>query len=145
MDILPLLLAAVIIVALFQPTDERLFAGSMFAITSAIHYIAFYNIDGIAYYGSAALTDLAVIFLTIRLRIISKTIEHLQNICVVSILLNGIGWVVWMLYLPPDVYNTSFIILYSAAIITLLRKDESDADGAYKLGRRHHNIRPFSD
>lgn len=137
-----ILIFILLAVALMQKTSERLYVAVLFAILAGIHHIALYSVEGIAYYGSAALVDFSVIFFTYKLRVLSKAIKAIQDICIASILLNGIGWVMWMTYMPPHAYNAMFIALYSWAIITLLRKDAADDYGSTTVGGRHNNIHP---
>ena len=128
-ETISILICILLLVALMQTTSERLYAGTLFALLAGVHHLAFYTTDGIAYYGSAALVDMSVVFFTLRLRNISSAIRSIQDICIASILLNAIGWIMWMLYMPPHAYNAMFIALYSWAIITLLRKDATDDYG----------------
>ena len=143
-EVTTLLIAVLIVVAALQPTDERLYTAFLFASLVSLHHIFAYNMEGIAYYGSAALLDMAVIFFTARLRILSSVIRSIQNICLASIALNAFGWVSWMLYAPPHAYNAAFIALYSLAIITLLKKEKTNADGTDSVGAWLRNFHPFS-
>jgi len=122
----------ILLIALVQPSEERRFSALLFSCLSLVHYFVFYDFDGLAYYGSAALFDLMVILFTVKLRITSTMICDLHNICIASILLNGIGWVMWMLYMPPYAYNASFVALYVFAVITLIKPDSKN--GSDKVG-----------
>lgn len=134
------LMLVLLLVAAFQPTAERAYAGLMFACVSIIHYVLMFDVGGWAYYFSAALLDAAVIFFTIRLRIISPVIESLHAICYISILMNFFGWLLWQLYLPPDAYNAAFLLIYGWAILNLLRRESDDARGSDTIGMGHRHI-----
>lgn len=139
-EINAILIGLIVIAAIMQPTEERLYAALLFALLAAIHYVVMYEVDGIAYYGSAALLDIAVIYFTARLAIISKVIREIQNICLASIVLNAIGWAMWMLYLEPHAYDAMFIALYSWALIILTRRESADVSGVDTMGGRRGHI-----
>lgn len=140
---LELALAALIVIAALQPTDERMYVAFLFAGLSALHHVILYNVDGIAYYGSAALIDFAVVMFSVRLRILSDAIMLLQNLCVASILVNAMGWVAWMLYAPPSAYNATMLLLYATAIIILLKRDARHDHGNNAVGLGDNHIHSF--
>lgn len=127
LEALYILTAILVVVAVLQPTEERLAIGGLFAVLSAVHFIVMLNAEGLLYYGSAALCDLIVILASVRIKHASRTIIAIQHICIASIVLNCVGWVMWMTYMPPHAYNASFIALYAWAIVTLIRKDDANA------------------
>lgn len=138
---IPILLVLLLIVAMkLQKTEERKYAGLVYAGMAIAHHIIMYFADGWLYYFSAAAVDALVVFFTLRLRIMSPVIESIHAICYVSIAVNAFGWVIWRLELPPDSYNAAFLLIYSWAIITLLRKERGDATRDTALGMGHHYV-----
>lgn len=144
---LELALVALIVLAALQPTDERMYVAFLFAGLSAAHHVILYKVDGIAYHGSAALIDFAVVMFSLRLRILSDAIMLLQNLCIASIFVNAMGWVAWMLYTPPAAYNITMLVLYVTAIIILLKRETRHDYGDNPVGvgggyfRAFHNPR----
>lgn len=138
------LILLIFIMAAFQPTDERKFTAFVFSVVAGIHAVMALNLDGIAYYGSAALFDYAVILMIGKLANTSKAIDDIQNICIVSIALNGIGWVMWMAYLDPVAYNAAFISLYAWTIIVLMKRERPHDGRGDKMGAWVRNLLSFS-
>jgi len=79
---------------------------------------------GSVYYIGSALFDLATIIIISRAG--SSMALSIQKICVASICLNFFGWVMWMLYMPPVMYNSLFIALYIYALFTLIKRNSLD-------------------
>lgn len=138
--IVDVLLWLLVIVALLQPTKVRLYAASLFAGFAMLHTLLLGSLSGIAYYGSAAAVDLGVVWAIDRIKSPSRILLILQFISIISIVLNAAGWAIWRLYLPPDIYNAAFGVLYFMALIVLLQKDRTDV-GCDSMGSWHPGIR----
>jgi len=123
------LVACVLLAALIQPTRERGLPAVIFAAIAVGHWLFMSHLDGLAYYGSAAFFALVVIAITANLTCISSITRDIHRVCLVAIVLNAVGWCMWMLYLEPVAYNISFIFLYVWAIMVLCRKDAEYAGG----------------
>lgn len=134
------LLLFVLIASAAQPTDERRVAALLFSVSAISHHAAMYYVDGWIYYFSAAMLDAFVVMLTIRMRIISPVIESIHAICYVSIVINAFGWCMWMLYMPPDAYNAAFLFVYAWLLITLLKKETSDAGRNSSVGVGYSDV-----
>lgn len=93
------------------------------------------HLDGLSYYGSAALFDLLAIILMSGIRPVPVMVVRLQRICVASIALNAAGWVLWASYFPPLAYDLLFICVYLWALITLLLRDSAHDVGGYTMDR----------
>lgn len=128
-DIITYLLYALIVAWLFQPTMARRAAVGLFVFFTIMHELYLSEVDGLLYYGSAAFFDLLIILLTRNIRPLTDTIVNIHMICVISILFNYIGWIIWALYLPPLIYNWSFVMVYSLAVYAFLRMDDSNVGG----------------
>lgn len=126
--------------AFLQKTDERLWPALIFAGVAAGHGAIFGGFNGLAYFGSAALCDLIVVFAIARLKAPSWLGRELQRISLVSVLFNWAGWVAWMLYWPSDGYVIAFAILYGYTILTLFRKGRSDGARDRKMDHRHGDL-----
>jgi len=123
------LLTIIALTVLIQPNAPRLFAALLFVGLTLIHEFFMSDLDGLAYYGSAALLDLGIIILTSGITPVPKMVIDLHRICMVSILINFIGWLIWLAYLPPAAYDSAFVILYLWAVYILINKDSADVGG----------------
>ena len=135
-----LLIALLVCVAL-QPTVTRGYVAMLFVVVTMLHEIVGAHLDGLAYYGSAALCDLAIIILTSGIRPIPAMVTRIHLICLASILANAVGWAMWAAYLPPTVYNAAFVVIYLGAVVAMLKKDRSDVMGGHTPGGRRTGIR----
>ena len=113
------------ILCLIQKIPARRFVACVIAGTEALHYGFFNDLDGLMYYGSAALFDLLAIILIVNLAIPTVLAKQMITISVVSIIFNYFGWVLWFTYMPPTIYNWSFAVLNLCTIICLIRKESS--------------------
>jgi len=111
------------ILCLIQKIPARRFVACVIAATEALHYGLFNDLDGLMYYGSAALFDLLAIILIANLAIPTVLAKQMLYISVISIIFNYFGWVLWLTYMPPTLYNGSFIVLNLCTIICLIRKE----------------------
>ena len=123
------LIVAIITVSFFQPTAPRFFAAAIFVGVTATHELIFSGLVGLQYYGSAALFDLAIIILTSGIHPVPKMVLTLHKICMVSIVANLGGWVLWARYYPPLLYDLSFLGIYAWTLITLIGRTKADVGG----------------
>ena len=117
------------VLCVLQPTAQRIFAGAYFVLITLTHDIFLSSLDGFSYYGSAATGGLLAAVLMTGINPIPKIVLKLQVVCILSAILNFMGWVLWYLYLPPDAYNIAFICLYLYTVIILLSRDKEDVAG----------------
>jgi hypothetical protein len=120
------LLATLVVAFLFQPNRVRLYAAGCFVGVAWTHELFLSDLDGLAYYGSAALFDLGVIILTSYIRPVPPIVLRLHVVCLASILVNSMGWALWWLYLSPALYNAAFVAVYSSAVVAILWSDKAD-------------------
>ena len=125
-----ILLVLITVVAVMQPTIPRFFAAMTFALLTLIHDEGLGHLEGLAYYGSAALIDFVILFILAGIQPIPRMVLYLQLLCILSMLLNFGGWLLWVFYLPPNVYDNAFQVLYGGVLIALLAKDNYNV-GAY--------------
>jgi len=128
-DTITLLIYAVVIVSFIQPNAPRFFAAIIFTSITLLHELLFSSYDGLQYYGSAALFDLAVIVFTSGINPVPKMVLSLHRICIVSIFANLTGWVLWFFYYPPLVYDVTFIAIYTWTLIILVKRSGLDVGG----------------
>lgn len=141
------LMGLIVLCACFQRVEEDLYASVIYSMSLVIHSaIALYEPTGL-YYFTAMITSLAVIFMLEKFVSPTPLIESLQKVCLVSIMLNMFGWFLYMLLFPPIYYSISFMVLYSWAILILIKGSRDgvagNMDGNIDVGRR--NIRILAD
>ncbi len=135
------LLIALLFCVIAQPTVVRGYVAILFVIVTMLHELVGVRLDGLAYYGSAALCDLAIIVLTSGLRPVPAMVSRIHLICLASIIVNAVGWAMWAAYLPPTVYDAAFVLIYLVAVVAMLKKDSSDVMGGHTPGGRRTRIR----
>lgn len=120
------LLALIIAASVIQPNRHRLFAGLVYSWLLVANDMMLFEKEGFAYYGVSALFDLAtIIIISCAVKVSSMAIT-IQKICLASICLNFLGWVMWTLYMPPVVYNSLYVVLYVCALLTLIKRNKTD-------------------
>lgn len=135
-----MLILLIFVAVLLQPNATRFYAAFLFAGATITHDLALSHLDGFAYYASAALFDLGIIALTSGISPIPRMVISLQRICLASILLNFAGWLMWLLYFSPVLYDTMFTLIYSWALIIMLVRNNTDV-GSYSRSSWHSCFR----
>lgn len=117
------LIAALVVVAIFQPSASRLMAALIFAGVILTFELFFSEYGGFIYYGGAALSNFLVILLTSFINPLSKMILRLQIVCTCMLLANLAGFLIWFFYFPPFVYDLTFAILFSCALYAFIDRE----------------------
>ena len=132
------------VLCLIQKIPARRFVACVIAATEALHYGLFNDLDGLMYYGSAALFDLLAIILIVNLAIPTVLAKQLIYICFASIIFNYIGFALWITYMSPTLYNWSFVVLNLFTIICLIKREPghgrhaSDNNGNFIVFRHNY-------
>jgi hypothetical protein len=113
-----LLLISIFVISLLLPSKFDRTIALIFICVTVIHEIFLSDLEGFIYYGSAAFFDLLIILLLSNIS--TKLSINLQNLCIFSMVLNFVGWLNWFNYMPPTVYNNSYILYYLMVLITIL-------------------------
>lgn len=97
---------------------------------------------GTMYFISAALTDLFIIYLLTKPQP-TELITQIQAICIAFILLNFMGWISYMLYFSPELYDFLCAVLYAMMLITVTTRKTgyvgSDTMDSMDTGFLSHN------
>lgn len=80
----------------------------------------------LAFHGSAALVDLFLIF-CVPIFIRGQICSDVQLLCLISMVMNFCGWIGYLSYATPDLYNASMWGLSYVQWGRLLWKDNHDA------------------
>ena len=120
-EITTALLYAVALSVCFQRTAQNLYAAVVFAGFAFLYETVGPSLDGWMYYGGAAMMDCIALILLSGIRPSSKMIFNLELVLLLSILGNFFGWVMWINYLAPTIYDAGFLVLYAMALGALLK------------------------
>jgi len=113
-------------------------ASFLFVVSATLFNILCGNMDGSIYFIAAALCDFTVTGLLFRFGISRKALD-MMLLSVVSLALNLLGWLLWYLYQPPDLYVGLFGVFYTVAIVVILKKDGADVGGfAFHIDHTGH-------
>lgn len=122
-SILAATLTVFAVLCLFQRASARRFVAYIVVVSELSHYFLFNDYAGLLYYGSAALFDLFAIMLIAKVAIPTALASQMLAIYAASIALNYAGFVLWLTYMPPTLYNFGFIILNLLTIICLIKRE----------------------
>ena len=75
---------------------------------------------GTLYYIGAAIIDLLIIAILSQVVNPTKATTNIQDTCKAFIMLNFIGWVLYMNYASPEVYTFLCALLYSGLFLSIL-------------------------
>jgi hypothetical protein len=117
------LIMAIVVLSLIQPNAHRLVAAAIFSTVLVCFDIIFGDFDGFLYYGGAALSNFLIVFLTSFISPSSKMILRLQKTCMFMMIANLVGYLLWVFYYPPFLYDLTFAVLFCFSIYTLLDRD----------------------
>lgn len=131
----------ILILSILQKTDERFFAACTYSILNSLHFLVLGDADGSVYYLTAAIFDIAIIYVASRTIKIVSTSIYIQRICIAEITLNFVGWVMYESYIDPFAYNIAYALLQVAMIAVLLKKDAKNDKRGYKADSRIDYIR----
>jgi hypothetical protein len=79
------------------------------------------------YHGSAGAVDLFLLYLA-QHRISGRLCDHIQASCIASVVINFVGYRLYMAYFPPDIYNLLIGTLSYVQYLRLLYVGRHDAD-----------------
>lgn len=106
----------------FQPSQSRLFVGSVFVFVLMLHEFFFMQSDGFIYYASASLFYLGIMFITAAAAHVTRLVLDIHKICLASIFINSMGWLLWFYHFPPVIYNITYLGLHCWTIYILMQR-----------------------
>lgn len=123
---------------------SRLFSGLLIFAAMKIHELCTAGLPNtpegmLLFHGSAASVDLLLIFAVPAL-LSGQLCGDMQNLCLVSIVVNFVGWIAYMAYAPPLLFNVMSWSLCYVQFGRLLLMDVDDADsmGSNLVRRSYH-------
>jgi hypothetical protein len=119
------LLIAIFVIAVIRGGEKGLLYGTFAAFMIASNHFAEYISDTnfAAYY----LLDAALLAALSQVFVYNKQHAVYHFILVLGVIINAAGYVMWYNFIPPALYNLSFLGLYSVVIILLLSRCSYDA------------------
>lgn len=142
--ILTAVLIVLVLAAFTQPNAGRMLAACIFSSLTILYGGISAGLVGSEYYIGAAVTDLLILILVSGIYPMPRLVGRLQAICVVSIVLNFLGWSMWFFYLPPFAYDWAFIGLYVYAVYALIARDHDDVVGRGPIHSWFPRLRVYS-
>jgi hypothetical protein len=117
-------LAAIFILALIRGGEKALLYGAFAAFMAVSNHFAEYISDTnfAAYY----LLDAVLLAALSQVFVYNKKHAVYHFILVLGVIINAAGYVMWYNFIPPTLYNLSFLGLYSVIIILLLSRCSYD-------------------
>lgn len=113
------MLLVMALLVLFQPDDKRTLIATIYVVCTMGHDIATRGLEGEAYYFSAMITEMAVIYLLHKIYPIVSTSISLIIISFISIIAHIYGLRCYRLGMQGFEYEVLGYLLYSGVIITL--------------------------
>ena len=114
-----MLLALIAFSFAWQPNDERRIAAVVFGFFYVFHALLRPYLGAEQYFFLGAVFDLVLIYILACMRP-QEMSQILQMLCVYSITTNYLGWQLWNLYMPPTIYENTFVAIYAASLLTLI-------------------------
>lgn len=110
----------------FQVTEDRRQTAAIYIGMVWAADIFFGHLPGETYFLVMAFFNLSILIL-FRFFVKETALGvRLSIISLLSIITNAVGLALWWNYYSPTVYVNMFIMLYGAAIVSLLKQDDSD-------------------
>lgn len=121
--IITLLLCALAVMAVSQPTRMRRNTALLYVIPTIVFAFASTDLGDRWYYIGAALTDLFTIILISFVVPLTRLSLSLIAIATLSVIGNLVGMLLWYMSVPAMAYNMFFLALYVGALAALHEKD----------------------
>lgn len=123
---------------------SRASAAAMLFALAETHSAATFDLPNsevgmLVYHGSAATMDLILIY-TLPALLAGKVCDDMQLLCLAFIVVNFVGFLLYMAFSPPIIYNTiSWGLAYvQYARLFILDSDHVDSVGGNLVRRSHH-------
>lgn len=128
-----ILALVIVLLAATQPSTVRKVAACSYAVIHAGHLAISPLLDGFAYFFSAAVADVVIMWLLLRASNFPAISISLLRVCFLEAFINALGWVLWYKYIEPTIYVTIFHVLNLWVVIILTRKDRADELGGRQV------------
>lgn len=114
---------------------SRIFTALLFFAAMKIHELSTADLPNspagmLMFHGSAALVDLILLYAVPALTN-DRLCDDMQALCLASMVVNFVGWILYMAYAPPIFYN---VVSWSLAYVQWLRLFMVDRDDSHLMG-----------
>ena len=121
---------------------SRIFSAMLFLAVMKFHEYATISLPNspigmLIFHGSAGLLDF-ILLRSVSAIIAGQLCDDMEFLCLASIVVNFVGWILYMAYAPPIFYN---VISWSLAYVQWLRLFMVDSNDAHHFGL--HLVRRF--
>ena len=138
--IISALIFVIVILSVLQ-NDKRLMTALVYCLLTLCHELLFQGLGGYLYFLTAALIDIGIISIIVKLKYKTKLTENLVIISACFVVLNSVSWIMWENSVNYEfAYQSIATILYLYVIVSMLKRDGIE-DGNYKLGDWLHPFR----
>lgn len=134
MSVTTVMMTALLVAVLMQPTRERLYAAAVFAQVTFYHDALFGDLESWWYYVSAGAADVLVMILLLPVSDRDRLAYQLTMLSGMSMTLNALGIFTWYHEELMEPYRWAFVTLYAWAIITMLTRHGDDNNGHVEDG-----------
>lgn len=93
----------------------------------------------LTFHGSAALCDLILLY-AVPVFLADRLCDDMQALCIASMVVNFVGWILYMAYAPPIFYNViSWVVAYVQwGRLLLVDRDDIDPMGLHLVRGLNH-------
>ncbi len=123
-----------------QPDSKRFTIAFVFLFVTVSFDILMKDVEGFWYYFGAAFCDAAIATMIFKIKPLEKISISLIVISFVSFWLNIAGYISWRAEQDTNPYWYAFILLYTWAILSLLKGTRADVVGIYRNNWRSNGI-----
>lgn len=123
----------IIIFSAFQSSTVRMVAALSYAIIHAMHFFVDPFLDGYAYYFSAGVADVLIMWLLLKAPKFPDISISLFRVCIAEVFVNAFGWFLWYKEYEPTLYVNIFYMLNIWVLLILIRKDRANDIGEHQI------------
>lgn len=132
------LIGLITVLALRQKTLQGFIIAVALSLGFTLFAVVEPRLSDVGYYVGAASVDLLLVYIIGSLRPISLFAITLQRLCIFSIIVNTVGFMLWAFYQPATVYNWMVTLVHGYMALVLWR---GDRDGIFTNDTRPYTFR----
>lgn len=136
------LILVITVLACLQPSAERREVACAYALVNMGHFLLIsWWISDFWYYVSAGIADVVIMSIIVHMHKIPEIGLLLLRACLLELMVNAFGWVLWWRYAPPDAYNALYQCVQIWIVFILMKKGEADEWGGFTVGNWRDFVR----
>jgi len=138
--IISILIAAICLIAVLQPTDNRSEIAILYALSLAIQDAVFGDASGDIYFFTDAAAGSIVLAAICVYSKPSRFTDNMVILIVASILINCYGYIAYELYWPATGYEAAFHTIYLIAVFILTRAEADETRDSHIFWLPYYKI-----